>query len=408
MFTSGQEDLISRLLHPDVQRFIEEHRSSDVHALSLQFDSVNGVPFTRIAEQIVGRQKAATKLPQYAVVDGILYPPTVNLEQASSERTARFKADFLTACGLPEYRTCADLTGGFGVDSFYLSDPFASVHFVEPDAWLTAIARHNHARLGQSNICYYNSDAETFLRSTGEQFDVVYIDPSRRPRKTGKTIEITGYAPDPRIVMPLIFGRSRYCLLKASPMLDIQRGLTILPHVKKVIVVAVGGEVRELLFFSDHGHSGEPLLDAVDLTAAGEEIFSFSREEEHVAIVEYADPQRFLYEPNAAILKAGAFKLIAARFKLAKLHRNTHFYTSNELLPDFPGRVFEVVATGRRMTPELERYFPDRKANVVVRNYLLSAEQLKAKTGLRDGGTKYLLGFTSRQGKLLAAAARVR
>ncbi len=408
MFTSGQEELISRLLHPDVQRFIEEHGSSDVHALSLQFDSVNGVSFTRIAEQIVGRQKAATKLPQYAAAEGILYPPAVNLEQASSERTARFKADLLTACGLPEYRACADLTGGFGVDSFYLSNLFEAVHFVEPDAWLMALARHNHTRLGRSNIAYHNSDAEAFLRSTDEQFDMVYVDPSRRPRKMGKAIEITGYAPDPRIVMPLIFGRSRYCLLKASPMLDIQRGLTILPHVKKVIVVAVGGEVRELLFFSDREHSGEPLLDTVVLTAAGEEIFSFSRREEQAAFVEYADPQRFVYEPNAAILKAGAFKLIAARFNLAKLHRNTHFYTSDELLPDFPGRVFEVAAVARRMTPELERHFPDRKANVVVRNYPLSVEQLKAKTGLRDGGTKYLLGFTSPQGKLLAAVARVR
>lgn len=408
MSTSGSEDLISQLLHPVVRRFIEEHASSDVHALSLKVDSVNGVPFARIAEQIAGRQKAAAKLPQYVDAGGILYPPALNLEQSSSERTARFKTELLVAGDLAGYHSCADLTGGFGVDALYLSRIFTTLHFVEPDARLLALARHNHTCLGRDNIFYCDSDAESFLRATDKQFDLVYVDPSRRPGGAGKAIEITGYAPDVRTLMPLALAHSRFCLLKASPMLDIQRGLAILPHVKKVVVVAVKSEVRELLFLSDRQYTDEPRIEAVHLSKASDETFSFYRRDEQATAVEYAGPQRYIYEPNASILKAGAFKLIAARFHLAKLHRNTHFYTSGELVVDFPGRVFEVHAVATRMTPELNRYFSEGKANVVVRNYPLTAEQLKTKAGLRDGGSQYLLGFTTTGGKMLAAAGRIR
>lgn len=405
--TSGQETLIPQLLHPAIQRFIRTHESSDVPALSLQFDSVEGIPFSRIAEQIAGRQKAKLKLPQYFAADGIVYPPAVNLEQCSSEKTARFKADLLTAGGLSEYQSCADLTGGFGVDSFYLGRIFRNLHFVEPDAYLLSLARHNHECLGNRSICYYNTDADSFLRNTDQHFDLIYLDPSRRSGSTGKLIELTSYVPDVRTIIPSITDRARHVLLKASPMLDIQRGLRVMPDVKRVIVVAVNNEVRELLFFCDREHSGEPLLEAVDLTKEKTSGFSFYRTEEQASVVEHKDPRRYIYEPNASILKAGAFKVIALRFRLGKLHRNTHLYTSDELVEDFPGRVFEVEAIAGRMSPELKRHFADGKANVIVRNYPLGADQLRAKAGLRDGGTNYLIGFTSEKGKIIAAARRL-
>ena len=407
MSTSGQEGLIPQLLQPAVQQFIKTHESSDVQSLSLQFDSVNGIPFARIAEQIAGRQKARLKLPEYFAADRILYPPAVNLQQCSSENTARFKADLLTPGGLPEYQSCADLTGGFGVDSFYLGRIFRHLHFVEPDGQLLRLARHNHECLGNHNISYYNTDADSFLANTDRHFDLIYLDPSRRPGSTGKVIELTSYAPDVRTVIPSIVNHSRHFLLKASPMLDIQRGLQVLPQVKRVIVVAVNNEVRELLFFCDREHSGEPLLEAVDLMKEMTSAFSFYRAEEQISTVEHADPLRYLYEPNASLLKAGAFKIIALRFGLYKLHRNTHLYTSDEFVEDFPGRVFEVRAIAGRMSPELGRYFPDGRANVIIRNYPLSADQLRAKAGLRDGGDNYLIGLTSEKRKIIVAARRL-
>lgn len=407
MSTSGQEDHISRLLHPAVQQFIKTNETSDVRELSLQFDSVEGIPFAWIAEQIAGRQKAKLKLPRYYAADCIVYPPAVNLQQCSSERTAGFKAELLTTPGLSAYQRCADLTGGFGVDSFYLANIFENLYFVEPDTSLLGLARHNHECLGKRNISYYNTGAESFLRNTDLHFDLIYMDPSRRTGSTGKVIELTSYAPDIRTIIPFIPHRARYVLLKASPMLDIQRGLRVLPHAARVIVVAVNNEVRELLFFCDPEHSGEPLLEAVDLMKEKPSSFSFYRTEEQEATVAYKAPLRYLYEPSASILKAGAFKVIALRFGLHKLHRNTHLYTSDELVRDFPGRVFEVVAVAGRMSPELKRCFADGRANVIVRNYPLGAEQLKSKTGLRDGGDNYLIGLTAEKGKLIVAARRL-
>ncbi|HLT72766.1 MAG TPA: class I SAM-dependent methyltransferase [Cyclobacteriaceae bacterium] len=406
MSTSGQESHISQLLHPAIQQFIKTHESSDVQALSLQFDSIEGIPFARIAEQIAGRQKARLKLPQYYATDSILYPPAVNLQQCSSERTARFKADLVSSAGIPKYQSCADLTGGFGVDSFYLSSHFERLHFVEPDAQLLSLARHNHQCLGIRNISYYNTDAGSFLRNANEHLDLIYLDPSRRPG-SGKVIELTNYVPDVRTMIPSILERTRHVLLKASPMLDIQRGLQVLPHVKNVIVVAVSNEVRELLFFCDREHSGEPLLEAAELMKDTTSGFSFYRTEEQASTVVHKDLRRYLYEPSASILKAGAFKLTALRFGLDKLHRNTHLYTSDEFIENFPGRVFEIEAVAGRMTPELKRYFVDGKANVIVRNYPLSADQLKVKSGLRDGGDNYLIGLTSMKGKIIAAARRL-
>lgn len=378
-----------------------------MRALSLQFDSVEGIPFARIAEQIAGRQKAKPKLPQYYATEGIVYPPAVNLQQSSSERTAKFKADLLTTVGLSRYQLCADLTGGFGVDSFYLSGLFDNLHFAEPDTGLLRLARHNHERLGRRNIIYYNTDAASFLASTDIQFDLVYIDPSRRAGGKDKTIELTSYAPDVRTLTAFIPHRARHLLIKASPMLDIQRGIRVLPDVSRVTVVSVNNEVRELLFFCDPGHSGEPLLEAVDLIKEKRSGFIFSRSEEKDAAVVYASPLKYLYEPAASILKAGAFKLVAFRFGLHKLHPNTHVYTSDKLVEDFPGRVFEIKAVAGRMSPEFRGFFADGKANVIVRNYPLSSDQLRAKAGLLDGGNDYLIGLGTGIGKVIVAATRL-
>lgn len=190
-------------------------------------------------------------------------------------------------------------------------------------------------------------------------------------------------------------------------MLDIDRGLQVIPNVARVCVVALGGEVRELLFLSEAEYGAEPLLEAIELSG-DHPPFTFSRRDESSAEVRYGEPLHYVYEPGPEILKAGAFRLVASRFGVTKLHPNTHLYTSEKLVEDFPGRTYEAMRMARRFGPEMKVLFPDRQANVVVRNYPLTAHQLRAKAGLREGGEHYLLAFTSQSGPMLVSAARLR
>lgn len=397
----------AQLLEPDVQAFIKAHEADDVHALSLRHKTLNGIPFAEIAQQIAGRSKARHKLPTYRQTENIIYPPSINLEQCSSERTAGFKAELLRAADLPRYHRCVDLTGGLGVDTLYLSRVFDEVHFVEPDSELLAIARHNHSFIGSPAVTYHTAGAREFLSQTPMNFDLVYLDPSRRAGLSKKRIDLKDCSPDITSFMDQLLERTDNLLLKASPLLDIQRGLKVLPVTRKVFVVAVNHEVKELLFLCSKGQSEEPVMEAVNLLKEKTDTFSFLRSEEQSCPVRFEFPLRYLYEPNAAILKAGAFKCIADRFNLYKLHPNTHLYTSNECATGFPGRVFVIQELASRMSEGLMKHFPLGKGNVVVRNYPLRADHLRKQVGLRDGGTDFLIGFTAVGGKMLAAARRV-
>jgi hypothetical protein len=398
----------ARLLDPEIQEFIRTHVSSDIHELSLrQPPQKFGIPFRDIAVQIAGLQKARRKLPQYFSTQGILYPPPASLEQCSSETTAMFKARQAAVFSSPSNARCVDLSGGFGVDTFFLSHHYEEVHYVEPDRELLQLARHNHRRLGALNIVYHDKDALTYLNETALAFDLAYVDPSRRTESRQRKIELTAYSPDVRTLIPFLGKAYNRMMLKASPMLDIDRGLQVIPHVARVDVVAVGGEVKELLFFSEADYSADPLLEAIDLSA-DRAPFIFYRKQESDAVVQHSAPQRYVYEPAPEILKAGAFRLIASRYGLAKLHVNTHLYTSGTRLEDFPGRAYEIIATARRYTPELAAMFDEGMANVVVRNYPLTADQLRSRAGLKEGGERYLLAFTSPDGPMLAAATLLR
>ncbi len=398
----------ARLLQPQVQEFIRAHASSDIHELSLRQPAQRfGVPFRDIAVQIAGLQKAKHKLPQYFSTEGIVYPPSVNLEQCSSQKTAEYKAGQAAAFSTPSLECCVDLTGGFGVDAFFLSQQYAELHYVEPDRELLLLARHNHRQLGALNITYHQKDALTFLRETTLTFDVAFLDPSRRTETNQKKIELTGYSPDVRTLAPFLGTTFKRLMLKASPMLDIDRGLQVVRNVTKVSVVALGGEVRELLFFAESDCTEEPLLEAVDLSG-DRQPFSFRRSDESAAAVQYAGPLRYIYEPRPELLKAGAFRLIASRFGLAKLHANTHLYTSEKLVRDFPGRAYETLTVAHRVGSDVMAAFPERRANVVVRNYPLTAAQLRTQAGLKEGGEGYLLAFSSPDGPTLVVAKRLR
>jgi len=396
----------SVLLQPEVQQFILEHEQDDEKKLVLQHRTIYGVPTSLLAEQISGRRKAKIKLPRYYKSQNIIYPPGLSLEQSSSEETAVFKAKTLNSI-LGTDKIVADLTGGFGVDSLFLSNFFKKVLYVEPGASLLSIARHNHETLQADNIEYHHNTAAEFLQPLVGKFDCVFIDPSRRNKSSQKVFRLSACEPDVTNLLSTIFQKSDCVLIKTSPLLDIQQGIKELQHVEKVWVVSVDNECKELLFFCRKGFVNEPGVIAVNLQSNHSE-FGFKLSDEKEAVAKFSEPLTYLYEPNASILKAGAFKLIGEKFSLFKLHASTHLYTSKELNQDFPGRIFKMIRAVKPDAKILKEIFTEGKANVITRNYPLSAEELKKKAKLKDGGVLYLIGFSGQAEKYLVAAERIK
>jgi 16S rRNA G966 N2-methylase RsmD len=389
-----------------VQRYILENENKDLRDLILKNKVILGIPTAQLIEQIGTRKKAKEKLPLYYQTPGIIFPPPASFEQSSSEATASFKSELIARFINGKSTRGADLTGGFGVDTYFLSKRFGKIHYVEPQAALMEIARYNHQLLGANNIEYHAMTADNFLATTGSSFDFVYVDPSRRTIDRKKVYALEDSQPDILNLKTEIFKRTSLMVVKASPLLDIQAGMAQLASVKKVFAVSVNNDCKELLFFCEKGFEGTAVITAVNIPEGHTpQMFEFSFPEERAQKVEVSDPLRYLYEPNASILKAGAFKSAAARFNLKKIHVNTHLYTGEHLVDNFPGRKFLIEELVKPST--LKKYFPDGKANVTTRNYPLTPEALKKKTGLKDGGEKFLIGFSGEKKKFLAVARRL-
>ena len=400
---------LSDLLSPDVQAFIHQHENDDVKQLVLKHKLVHGIPSNIIADQINGRRKAKEKLPTLYQAKDVIYPRGVNVEQCSSQQTAEYKASIFSQKDNDlKNKHLVDLTGGFGVDSFFFSKVFKSVQYVEPDERLLEISKHNHQQLGATNVLYHNATAEKFLLSPEHTFDIAYIDPSRRAAGNQKVYSLHDCEPNIVHLQDIIFAKAECLLVKVSPLLDIQQGLKELKFVQQVFVVSVDNECKEVLFLCSKNYTSEPEVVAVNILPGNRiDSFSFLFSNERSAEASFSEPLSYLYEPNASILKAGAFKTIGTEFKIAKLHPSTHFYTADRLIEKFPGRIFKIEALAKADPKSLKEFFPEGKANITTRNYPLSVEELKKKTGLKDGGNKFLIGFSSMKSKSLAVAVRV-
>lgn len=398
--------MIDRLLQKNVQEFIEQHAQDDEQQLLLRHKTILDIPASVIAWQISGRRKAKTKIPLYFNSSHIVYPPGLNLEQSSSEETAIFKTSILSDSLASKYKLI-DLTGGFGVDSLFFSKIFKQINYVEPNQELLEYAKHNHQTLRAQNIEHINSTAEDFLDSFSGETDCFFIDPSRRTNSNQKVFRLAECEPNIVALLPQLFEHSKHLLVKAAPLLDLQQGLRELKAVRHVWVVSVKNEVRELLFLCEKDFRGDPDITAVNLSS-GNEAFSFKIPEEKITEVDFSDPLNYLYEPNASILKAGAFKMIAKRFSLHKLHPSTHVYTSETLVNDFPGRIFKTEALLKADIKSAAANFPEGKANVITRNYPLTPDELKKKLKLQDGGDRYLIGCSAEKQKFLIAAQRLK
>ena len=394
-----------RISDSTVQEFIFKNEYTDERELVLNHKTLFDLPAKDIAEQIAGRRKAKKKLPLWFETQGIVYPPSLNLEQSSSQATARFKAAYLKAeC---EQNNLVDLTGGFGVDAYYFSRTFDTVTYVEPNAALLARVIHNHTRLQAGTIQHVHATAESYIDRVQNK-TVFYLDPSRRDEQKKKIFKLSDCEPDITQLQKVLFDKGDFVLLKASPLLDIRQGLREMAHVKTVTALSVESEMKELLFFLQKNFDQSPTLLAIDLSNAGDikSRFSFLYEEELAAIPKLEEPLQYLYEPNAAIMKAGAFKLVAEKFNLYKLAQHTHLYTSVTRVNNFPGRTFQI----EQVNPTdktLQEWLPDNRAHVAVRNYPLTAQQLMKKRKLQEGGDRFLWGFSTAKKKYVALCKRV-
>jgi hypothetical protein len=396
------------LLQARVQQFIREHATSNSSVIALQKNGIEGVSPAELANQIASRQKAKTKLPLYYATENILYPPTLNLEQSSSQATAGFKAQIIKSLATMPNPVVADLTGGFGADSYFISQQCSQLYHVEPNASLQDIARHNHQLLGAKAITYANQTAEEFVSAFSGHLSLFFIDPSRR-KDDRKVYGFQDCDPDVLALQPALSEKAVWLLIKGSPLLDIRAATQQLLFVKKVFVVSVDNECKELLFLCDRAFRGEFEIQAVDLDANGlvASPFSFYPSSEASAMAPFSDPLAYLYEPNASLLKAGSFKLVATTYGLSKLAIHTHLYTGNTITKNFPGRIFKVLGLVKPDAKTIRSRIPDGKANVLTRNYPVSADALKKKLKLTDGGGFYVLAFSGIQKKYVALCERI-
>lgn len=367
-----------------------------VHELALQrnkYKHLSDDEWRWFLQQVEGRERTADKLPTFAAIDDWWYPVRLSCEQCSSELTAKYKAQIIHQQSAIRNGRFIDLTAGYGVDTYFLSKHFEHTDYVEQNAELCRIAAHNFAG---KPIIVHNTTAEEFLKTAG-QYDLIFLDPARRDSHGSKVFRLEDCTPNVVDLLPELLNHGKRILLKLSPMLDLTQAITSLSQVTwDVHVVAIKNEVKEVLLLS--GGTGK--ITAVDL-AEPEKAFVFTRAEEQECPSSFhLSSFTFLYEPNAAILKAGAYKLVAQRFDLAKLDVNTHLYASDKLIEEFPGRTFKAL-------PFRDGMEVGSHANVLTRNYPLTPEQVKKKYRLKDGGDLYLIGCRMNGKPMLFVANRI-
>ena len=396
---------------PADRLFVKEHLQDDLSELALTLHGRPALDASWILRQTAGYQAARRKLPEWYGCDDILFPPSLSMEQCSSEQTARYKAEVVGETLPAASRRCgADLTGGFGVDAWALSPLFDAYRYVERNEDLSRVAAHNFQVLGRGGLSVACADAVDTLR-TMDKVDFLFLDPARRDSRGGKVFTLSACEPDVTALWPLLREKCRFLLLKLSPMLDLSAALNEVPEVCRVDVVAVDNDCKELLLSADFTGSasdGRLTVHTVNFTAQGRQDFSFVREAEKQAVSLLAQtPSAYLYEPNAAVMKAGAFKSVGRAFGLMKMHEHTHLYTSDVLAEAFPGRVLQVQQWLKPSSREARAVLTALgRANVCTRNYPETVDTLRRRFRLKEGGDRYLYGLTAASGERWLALCR--
>ena len=383
-----------------------------VEELALQrkrFAHLSDEEWRWMLQQVEGRQRTHDKLPTFAQIEDWWYPVRLSCEQCSSEATARYKAAIIRQLG-EKQDILIDLTGGYGVDTYFLSEQTTQAHYVERNEELCRIAQHNF-QIANKPIHVHNTSAEDFLAqysmagsvsSDVKKEVVVYLDPARRDAHGGKVFRIEDCEPNVIKILPSLRAISNTILIKFSPMLDITSALQSLGNEWDVHVVALHNEVKEIIFVT-----GNNRIHAVNILHEGNDQFSFTRSEEKSALCAMADCIcEYIYEPNAAIIKAGAFRLVSERYQLHKLDHNTHLYTADQLIEDFPGRVWKVIAQPIKNQRDIATLGIQRVA-ILTRNYPLTPEELRKKFKVQESDSHFLIGARIATKPTLILAERI-
>lgn len=374
------------LLNTEIQYFINTHANSVISDLLLKGTSFPGVETKIIIEQIEAKNKSKTKLPSWFSAENIYYPNKLNIEQTSSEITAKYKSELLDG------DTIIDITGGFGVDCFYFSKQFKTVTHCEINETLSDIVAHNFKQLKVNTIKTVKQDGIDYLKTKENKYDWIYIDPSRRHEDKGKVFFLKDCLPDVPYHLESLFKYSKHIMIKTSPLLDLSLGINELNHVKTIHIVAVNNEVKELLWVLEAGFNKAISIKTVNIKKETNDTFQFYLEQEKQIEAQYSLPLTYLYEPNVAILKSGAFNEIAKQLDVYKLAKHSHLYTS-ETLVDFPGRVFEIKKTLVYNKKDVKK-LALKKANITTRNFPETVKQIRQRFQIKDGGADYLF-FTT-------------
>jgi len=374
------------ILNTEIQEFINLNLDSIISSLLLKGTSFSEVDTKTIIEQIEAKKRSKTKLSTWFSTKNIYYPNKLNIEQTSSETTAKYKSELL------EGDSIIDLTGGFGVDCFYFSKQFKTVKHCEINEKLSEIVEHNFIQLNVQNIETIQTDGFEYLKNSSQTYDWIYIDPSRRHDSKGKVFFLKDCLPNVPEHIEMLFKHSKNIMIKTSPLLDISIGISELKHVKAIHAVAVNNEVKELLWVLENGFNNAISIETINIKKETNDFFKFNLEEEKQTEPKYSLPLTYLYEPNVAILKVGAFNEISKQLKVCKLHKHSHLYTSESVI-DFPGRIFKIDKIIPYNKKELKK-MAISKANITTRNFPETVQQIRKKSGIKDGGDTYMF-FTT-------------
>ena len=393
--------------------FIREYRERDIRQLALQANRFPDVDMPYALDQIQGWQIARRKLPKWAACDGVIFPPHLSMEQCSSEPTAQYKLNLAMewAERVGHASSMTDLTGGFGVDFSFTSCAFAAATYVERNEQLCHIVEHNLPLLGLNNATVVCADAVEYL-STVEPQTMLFLDPARRDEHGAKTVMLADCTPDVVQLLPKLLEKSRFTMLKLSPMLDWHKAVDDLQGaVREVHIVSVGGECKELLLVLSTVVESELKVYCADLSTASDTSSLFVYTPGSSAPVANStfniQHSTFLHEPNASIMKAGCFDELAAAYGVSPVSRNSHLFLSDEPVEDFPGRSFVVERVTTMNKGELRKALVGiEKANIATRNFPLTVAELRKRLKIKDGGDVYIFATTTAEGEHLLLISR--
>ena len=396
------------LINEKTWEFVRQHADDDVRKLALQGTRDGEVDLPMALQQIAGWQTARRKLPSWAAVEGIVYPPHLNMEQCSSERTARYKAQIVGRGDI-----FVDLTGGFGIDFYWLSQGFQQRIYVEQNEALCALADHNFRQLGHA--CMVKCSTAAAFLQTLTHADLIFLDPARRNEHGGRTYGIVDCTPNVLEMLPLLLQKSDRVLLKLSPMLDWQAAVTELQFVSEVHILSIDNECKELLLLLEPSAEPRSVEDCLVVCVNNNQVFKIDEKEQSKDLLQvksgftssktgvyFKQNQEplFLYEPNASIMKAGCFSVLEQRFPVSQVAPNSHLFLSSDEIDDFPGRRFQIQSISSLNKKELSSVLaPLERANMTVRNFPMTVDQLRKKLKLKDGGDIYIFATTTADGQ---------